>query len=50
MKYALAISGLMFSVLLIIGLFRGWIITWGSYSDEELKDMGVDLGRNRQRE
>jgi len=31
--------------VIAIGLMRGWIITWGSFSDAELEEMGVKFGR-----
>jgi hypothetical protein len=42
----LAAIVLILAAIVIFGLLQGWLITWGSFSDEELKEMGVNPGRN----
>jgi hypothetical protein len=37
---------LILAVIVVIGLIRGGLLTWGQYTDEELKEMGVNPGRN----
>jgi hypothetical protein len=37
---------LLLAAVVIFGLLQGWLITWGSFTDEELKEMRVDPGRN----
>jgi hypothetical protein len=41
---------LILAVIVVIGLIRGGLLTWGQYTDEELKEMGVNPGRNNRYE
>lgn len=34
--------------LVVLGLTRGWIITWGTFTDADLDEMGVNLGRKKE--
>lgn len=36
--------------VVIVGLIRGGLLTWGQYTDEELEEMGVKPGRKNERE
>jgi hypothetical protein len=36
--------------LVFFGLIRGWIITWGAFTEADLEEMGVKIGRKEDKD
>jgi hypothetical protein len=46
-RHVIGVLAAFFAAVILWGLWRGWVMGWGWYSDEELEAMRVNLGRKK---